>query len=169
MTSIKKAYTGIVGILEAALAENPKAKVADVIEAVRAEASAKTTRAGGSTFIKDVEGNVVAVSCYYFKRWMPLVGEKAVEFGKKANTVTGLNTMCKEGTSHWTKQQAEARKAEVSMIDKLKSGELATTDIDAEKARIEEQRKRIEPTELGFAEEAEVRAYLEQSGVKLAA
>ena len=77
MATVKKAYQDIVSFLEA----NKDAKVSKVLEQVIEMASAKANRSEGSTFIKDASGNAVAILDYYFKRWMPLVGDKAVDFG----------------------------------------------------------------------------------------
>ncbi len=166
--SIKKVYQPIVELLQTTIANNPKAKITEVMDQVIAMASAKVSVGVGTTFLKDSAGNVVAIFDYYFKRWMPLVGANAVEFGKKANTATGFNTMSKEGVSHWTKQQREADNANKALIDRVVKGELQAGDIPAEQAKIEEARKAIVETTLGFATEDEVRAYLANEGVTLA-
>lgn len=166
MTQVKKAYQSIVELLEA----NKDVKVSKIFDQVVELASAKTrTASEGSNYIRDVNGNVVAILDYYFKRWMPLVGEKAVDFGAKAKTATGFNTMCKEGVSAWTKQQREARNASAALLQRLLSGELTNEQIPAEQARIEEERKAIVPTELGFADQESLMKYLKKSGVELSA
>lgn len=164
--TIKKAYVEIINLLEA----NENAKVKSILDQVRELASAKVgAREGGSTFIRSVEGNVVAVLDYYFKRWMPLVGEKAVEFGAKKSTSTGLNTMSKAGVSEWTKQQRVAKAAEADLLAKVAAGEIQPADIQAEQAKIEEARKAIAETDLGFAERDEVLAYLAENGIQVEA
>lgn len=165
MTKVKTAFQPIVDLIEAAIANDPKVRAKDLINEVIALTAAKIATGVGSTIMKDASGAVVAIRCYYFKRWMPLVGDKAVEFGKKANTATGLNTMCKEGSSHWTKQQREADAANKELISKVISKEITPDDIPALQAKIEEDRKVIVPTELGFATEEEAREYLAASGV----
>lgn len=165
--SIKKAYEPIINLLVSAVEADAKVKVSAILEQVRELASAKVARGEGSSFIKDASGTVVAIHDYYFKRWMPLVGDKAVEFGAKAKTSTGLNTMCKEGVSHWTKQQRAAQLANEAILTKLKAKEITADDIDALQAEIEVTRKAIAPTELGFASEAEVRDYLAANGITL--
>lgn len=163
--TVKKAYTDIVNFLEA----NKEATVADVLEDVIAMASAKTARStAGSTYLMDTEGNPVAIFCYYFKRWMPLVGDDAVEFGAKKNTATGYNPMCKEGVSNWSKQQREAKAANEGLVDRIASGTLAVEDIRGEQEAIEEARKQIIETDLGFETKDEVIAYLEDLGLELA-
>lgn len=167
MTQVKKVFQPIVDLLETAIANDPKVKAKDLVEQIIALAAAKVAVGVGSSFIKDAAGVVVAVRCYYFKRWMPLVGDKAVAFGKKANTATGLNTMSTEGSSHWTKQQREADTANKAIMSKVISKEITPDDIPALQAQIEEARKVIVPTELGFASEEEVREYLTANGVSL--
>lgn len=82
------------------------------------------------------------IFCYYHKEW-ELV--KQVEYGKKANTSTGLNSMCKVGTNQWTKQQREFKKARADLLDLVATGELAIEDINEEIAKLEEEKDRIVP------------------------
>lgn len=156
MTTVKKAFQPLIDFLEANADKKVKSILAEVIELTKAQ----TTRMEGSSFIKDATGTVVAIHDYYFKRWMPLVGPSAVDFGQKLKSATGLNTMCKEGVSNWTKQQREAKNGLASLLSKVASGELAPADIAVEQAKLEEARKAIVPTELGFATQEEVEAYL---------
>jgi hypothetical protein len=69
-----------------------------------------------------------------------------VEFGKKASTASGYNTMCKEGVSFWTKQQRVAKQRNEALLTKLESGELEVKDLEAERAAIEGERKEIRPS-----------------------
>lgn len=163
--SVKKAYQDIVALLEA----NRDVKVSKVIDQVIELASAKVGRAEGNTYVKDAQGNTVAINDYYFKRWMPLVGDKAVEFGAKLKTATGFNTMCKEGVSAWTKQQREAKNANAELLQKVAAGEIQPAEIASHQAAIEEARKAIAPTELGFDSIEALNKYLKKSGVELAA
>lgn len=118
-----------------------------------------------ATSITNNAGECVAILDYYFKRWMPLVGDEAVVFGKKANSHTGYSTMCKEGTSLWTKQQRLAKQAISDLLVKLESGELAAEDISEAKQEIESTRVSIEETDLGFVTKDEVVTYLTDAGV----
>lgn len=163
--TVKKAYAEIVNLLEA----NRDVKVSKIIDQVIELASAKVGRTEGSTFVKDAAGQTVAILDYYFKRWMPLVGDKAVEFGAKQKTSTGFNTMCKEGVSAWTKQQREAKNASAELLKKVAAGEIAPSDIASHQAAIEEARKAIVPTELGFDSVEALNKYLKKAGVELAA
>lgn len=157
MTKIKKAFEPIVAHLRA----NMKATVGDVIETIEAMAAAKTGGAGGSTtLIKAPDGNVVAIFDYYFKKWMPLIGDGAVEFGRKAGSTSGYSTMSKIGTSLWTKQQREAKTAMSAILVDLEAGDLEIKDISDRKASIEADRKAIVETEFGFTSEDDCKAYL---------
>lgn len=164
MTQVKKAYQAIVDLLEA----NREVKVSKILDQVIAMTEAKAARSEGSTFIKNDKGETVAIQDYYFKRWMPLVGPGAVEFGAKAKTATGFNTMCKDGVSHWTKAQRDAKNASADLLKQVSAGAIKPADIAAHQAKIEEGRKAIAETALGFASEDEVRKYLAKNGVKVA-
>lgn len=165
MTQVKKAYQGIVDFLEA----NKEVKVSKILDQVIEMTMAKANRSEGSTFIKDAKGNTVAILDYYFKRWMPLVGDKQVEFGAKLKTSTGFNTMCKDGVSAWTKQQREAKNASAELLKKVASGEIKPADIALHQAEIEKARGAILTTDKGFATEEEVRKYLAKQGVEVTA
>lgn len=164
MATIKKAFQPIVDILTA----NPDKKVKDILAQVTELASAKVANAGSAS-IRDAEGKVVAILDYYFKRWMPLVGDKAVEFGAKQGTPTGFNSMSKAGTSAWTKQQRAAKTANEQLLADVVAKKVAPENLQAELDKIEAQRKSIEKTDLGFETEEQVREYLKKNGVKLAA
>ena len=94
----------------------------------------------GATHLKDEEGNVIAVYCYYHKKW-ELVANHI--YGAKVGTTTGLNSMCKLGVNQWTTQQRVAKKAKEDLLTKLQSGEIAVEDLASEQEAIEEQRNAI--------------------------
>lgn len=121
-TSVKKQYQDLVAFLQA----NEGKKVSTILPQVLEMVSGKST---AKTFIKDHDGNTIAIYCYYHKQW-ELLSE--VEYGKKANTATGFNTMCKTGVSHWTKNQRNKQKLKEELLQKVASGELAYTEIDSE-------------------------------------
>lgn len=159
--AIKKMYKEIYDLLEANQSEKVRTVMKEVLELI----TSKRNRTVGNAVIKNTEGEVVAINCYYFKRWMPIVGVCAVEFGIKKSTATGFNAMCKEGLNHWTTQNNAAKKAHNLLLDRLESGELATNEISSEKARIEKVRLTRVGTDLGFAEQDEVETYLDEMGV----
>lgn len=83
----------------------------------------KNSNGSGSrtTAYYDANRNLVAVYCYYHKQW-ELVS--SIEYGKKAGTKTGLNTMCKEGVSAWTKSNRAKVKAKDDLLALYTAGEI---------------------------------------------
>jgi hypothetical protein len=140
MATIKKAFQPIISFLEA----NRDSKVKTILDGVIELASAKTGGGGRSSenVLRDAEGNVVAVFCYYHKKYEPVAD---VEYGKKATSSTGLNSMCKEGTSNWTKQQRAAKKAGEELLSQVSAGEIAIEDIEAMRTQIKEDTAAITP------------------------
>lgn len=136
MTTIKVQYKEVIAFLEA----NKGKKVASILDEVKTLCEAKKGGSNGQTFIRDEAGNVTKVFCYYHKKWEDI---STVEFGVKKNTATGLNTMCKEGVSNWTKQQRIAKQEEAKLLDKLISGELSQEDLAAAREQIDFQRQTI--------------------------
>lgn len=164
--TIKKAYTELNDLLVA----NKGKKVEDILEAAQEIMAAKKgARAEGGSFIRDEAGNVVAILDYYYKRWMPLVGDEAVEFGLKKSSTTGYNTMCKAGVSAWTRQQREATQANEALLSQVAEGKIKPENIKAEQDKIEARRTAIEDTDLGFATREELDEYLANNKVKIAA
>lgn len=147
MATIKKAFQPIMSVLSAALAAN--AVDQSVFDEVEALTLAKVGAGGGkaTTFHKDENGVVVAVKCYFHKLWMD---PRVAEFGTKASSATGLNSMCKDGVAKWTKAKSEAKKAEAAILTRLTAGEITAEDIPAEQARIAEEAAVIVPREDGY-------------------
>ena len=143
--AIKKSYTDIVNFLQA----NENKKVSTVLDEILAMCESKKQ---SSTFIKDSDGKIVAIYCYYHKQWEILID---VPYGSKANSTTGFNTMCKVGTSMWTKQQRNAKKANEELLDNVMNGNILASDIQGHKDDIEAVRKTINLTDMptGFANE----------------
>jgi hypothetical protein len=133
--AIKKVFAPIMAILES----NLSASVADVIEQVRAATSAKTGGGGGKAvnFVRNEAGIVTAVKCYAFDKWMD---PRLVPFGAKANTPTGLNTMCKAGVSVWTQAQSNFKKGKDAIVGKLLANELTSEEAQAQIAELEAAR-----------------------------
>ena len=94
------------------------------------------------TFLKDEDGNVTHIFCYYHKKWEDVT---VAEYGGKKGTATGLNTMCKEGVSNWTKQQRVKKQSEAGLLTKVISGELMPDELPAEQLRLSEEAKVIKP------------------------
>lgn len=160
--SIKVAYTEIVNHLQA----NKNVQVSQVLPAIIEMASAQRT-SSASLSVKDTEGNIVALFCSFFKRWMPIVGSETVEFGLKASSSTGYNNMSKEGLSQWTKKQRVAKTATSAIIDQLENGEIQASDISSIRAEIEATRNSPVETDLGYAEKQEVVSKLTSEGFEV--
>lgn len=145
MATIKKAYVDIIALLQA----NLSMAVSDILPDVIELASAKTGAGGGkaTTYHKNEDGEVVGILCYYHKLWMD---PSKVEFGAKTGSATGLNPMCKDGVSKWTKQKNDAKKASAALLDLVAAGDLAVEDIAAEQVKITEAAGAIVPREDGY-------------------
>lgn len=122
----------------------------------------KNSNGSGSrtTAYYDDNRNLVAVFCYYHKQW-ELVDH--IEYGKKAGTKTGLNTMCKEGVSAWTKNNRTKAKVKDDLLSQFTAGAI---DNDTFKASLQalDEPAIIEPhsdEEHSFADIAALEAYLE--------
>ena len=145
MATVKKAYVEIVELLES----NLGVTVEEILPEVIKLAQAKTGAGGGkaTVFQRNEDGEVVAIKCYYHKLWMD---PRVVEFGKKATSPTGLNNMCKDGVSKWTKQQREVKLAESNILAQVTAGDLPVEEIADEQARIAEEASRVEAREDGY-------------------
>lgn len=133
MTTIKKAYIEIANLLN----DNKTKKVATILPQLMELMTAKSSGGSdiGKTFLRDDNGEVFAVYCYYHKMW-ELTSE--CDFGAKKGTASGLNTMCKEGVSRWTKQQRVAKKTKEALLDGIASGDIEVGDLVEKQAEIEE-------------------------------
>lgn len=129
-TQIKKAFVELVNLLEA----NKGKKVSTIMPQILELASAKVA----STTFHKVDDEVVAIYCYYHKQWELIAN---IPYGLKASTASGYNTMCKEGTSQWTKQQRQAKQRKEALLDDVASGKLDAKMLGGELEAIEEQRK----------------------------
>ena len=141
-TTIKKAFVPIISLLTA----NPTAQVSDILDQAIELTQAKSGGGGGkaTAFHKNEEGVVIAILCYYHKLWM---NPQEVDFGKKASSATGYNSMCKDGVSKWTKQQSVAKQAKNQLLDDLAKGEVSSDNLPTLLADIEAERNAIIPRE----------------------
>lgn len=138
MATIKKAYEAIVELLEA----NRNVKVEKIIDSVIELASTKKSGggAGGRTFVKDAEGTVVAIRCYYLQKW---VNPAEAEFGAKTGTPTGLSTMTKYGTSQWTKQQRAYKQGQAALLQEVTAGTVQPHELPEKMAALEAARDEV--------------------------
>lgn len=165
--TIKKDYQAVMSLFAQAIETLKTNKVKkSVIEEVTAQyneavfiTSSKKSNGSGSssTAYFDEDRNLVAVFCYYHKKW-ELVSN--IEYGKKAGTKTGLNTMCKEGTSAWTKNNRALQKQKDALTQQMLKGELTHDEF---KQQYENISFAIEPhsdEEHSFATLDDLKAYL---------
>lgn len=139
MANVKKQYEAIFEVLQTALEAKPKCQLQSVMPALMEIMEAKNGGGKGTTFHK-VDDQVVAIYCYYHKRW-ELV--EHIPYGVKKSTATGLATMCKAGVSSWNKQLNDAKRRKNELLDKVASGDVAALDLPRELALIEEDRNHI--------------------------
>lgn len=136
---VKKAFEEVFALLEA----NQNRKVSSIMPELMELMSRKSAGGvDGRTFIKDDDGNVIAVFCYYHKKW-ELVCD--CEYGTKKGTASGLNTMCKEGVNQWTKQQRDKKKANEEILALVVAGKLSVDKIASEQHIIDLRAKEILP------------------------
>jgi len=143
MSTIKKGYTDLYAILLA----NADKKVKTVMDLL---IPIMESQQRDKNHYIDEDGRLV-IFCYYHKQWEWV---DQVPYGKKANTVTKLNTMCKVGTNQWTKQQREFKSAGTDLLELVASGELLPEDISTKTDEFEEHRIRIVPLEVAHWNEA---------------
>lgn len=131
---IKKQFSDIYEFL----VKNQEKKVRDILPMLTKIMSSKNQE---RTYLA-INGNIIAIYCYYHKKW-ELVDY--IEYGKKASTATGLNTMCKEGVRMWTRQQNEAKKQKEVLLAKIATGQINTEKLNEALRQLEAERAKIEP------------------------
>jgi hypothetical protein len=143
--AIKKQFVELVDFLKA----NENKKVNTIMAELMTMMESKKR---DSTVLKDEQGNVIAIFCYYHKQWELL---KDVPYGAKASSVSGYNTMCKVGVSKWTKQQALAKKAKEDILTQVQNGEIDPSEIKIKLAEVEANRNVIDETDMpiGYIDE----------------
>lgn len=134
MSNIKKQFTSLHSLL---MANQGKKLTNNLVEQFEELMIAKVA---STTIRKDGEGNVTHVFCYYHKEWEDV---SEVQYGKKASTASGLNTMCKQGLSNWTKQQRKMKQAKAKLLDDVASELVDASEVSNFIAEIEEQAKTI--------------------------
>jgi len=155
--AIKKAFQDVVAFLE----ENKSKPVSKVLNEVISMCSAKSGGGtGGSNVRKDANGVVTHIKCYYHNKWEPVNkdgsgDDKHCAYGVKATSSTGLSTMCKEGTSNWTKQQAASKKASKQLLADVAAQKVKPTDLVKEMEAIEKARTVVVARKDGIGEAVE--------------
>ena len=139
MTIVKKQFEELHALLEL----NKNKKVSTILPQLIESMQKKNNASGqANTFLKNDEGVVTHVYCYYHKKWEDVT---VCEYGSKKGSSTGLNTMCKEGVSNWTKQQRVKKQAEAAILTKVMSQEITVEDIPEEQAKLVDASKLIQP------------------------
>ncbi len=161
---IKKVHTEIIDFLK----NNETKQVSEILSQI-IEISSTRRKTAKMTNLKNSDGKIVGILCHYYKKWMPLVGDLAVEFGEKKTTSTGINPMSKLGLAQWAKQNNLAKKLNSQLVERVISGELSVEQLAEEKEKIEEQRKQVAKTELGFEAKEEIINYLRENGIEIIA
>lgn len=123
--TIKKSYAEIISFLEA----NATKKVSTILADKDFLLLVSQTRQA-KTFLTDEHGEVIAIYCYYHKQW-ELLSE--VDYGKKASSTTGYNTMCKVGVSKWTKQNNAVKQVGEQVLEMLEQGKIQASEIQSTK------------------------------------
>jgi hypothetical protein len=131
--TIKKQFVDLVKLLEDNKGKKVSTIMPDILDLVSSQKRDKTV-------LKDDEGNLIAIFCYYHKQWELLCD---VEYGVKASRPSGYNTMCKIGVSKWTKQQSVAKKANERVLNDVSEGKILPSDIKVQMKTIEDDRKTI--------------------------
>lgn len=139
MSNVKKMYVELIALLEANEGKKVSTIMPEVLELVSSKSMSKT--------FHKIDGEVVAIYCYYHKQW-ELVSD--VEYGSKKGTATGLNTMCKSGVNLWSKQQRDAKKARDLLLTQVSEGEVDPSELTNKLAEIEEVKSIITLNEVGY-------------------
>lgn len=139
MTIVKKQFEE----LHTLLVDNKNKKVSTILPQLIELMQKKNNASGQSnTFLKNDEGVVTHIFCYYHKKWEDVT---VATYGSKKGSSTGLNTMCKEGVSNWTKQQRVKKQAEAAILTKVMAQEITVDDIPEEQAKLTDDSKVIIP------------------------
>lgn len=109
--STKKVFVELLTFLET----NKSKKIIDVLDKIKDLTNSKKNNI---TIAYDNKKKAYAIFCYYHKQWELL---SDVEYGKKASSKSGFNTMCKIGTNAWTKQQSVARAKKSGLLNDVAS------------------------------------------------
>lgn len=146
--TIKKQFVELVDFLET----NKNKKVGTILEQVLSMVESKKR---DNTVLKDENGNVIAIFCYYHKQWELI---KDVSYGKKASSASGYNTMCKMGVSKWTKQQSTAKKSKEDILTKVQNGDIEANEIKVHLDEVEVTRTMIDTFDMpkGYLNEEDV-------------
>lgn len=131
--SIKKNYVELWTYLN----KNKDKKVSELLSDIEIIV---TSKKNNITIAYDDKGKAYAIFCYYHKQWELL---SDVEYGKKASSKSGFNTMCKVGTNLWTKQQSTAKNAKAKLLSDVATSKVKPSDLPIRLNEIEDARNAI--------------------------
>lgn len=134
--------------------------ISDAQKAELLSAAAKATSKEVVTIYDTLSGELLAIKCYYFQRYMLRVTEDKVEFGPKANSKTSLDSMCRAGSTLWYKQYNTYKKALVALKDDYIEQKVTREQYDSKLIALEQLKAFRETTTLGFATREEAIKYL---------
>lgn len=136
---VKKQFEELYAVLSA----NENKKVSTILpQLVELMSKKGGGQHGGKNYLVNDEGQVTHVYCYYHKKWEDIA---VAEYGQKKGTATGLNTMCKEGVSAWTKAQRIKKQANEAILQEVIDGKLDPSMIAERQLQIAEEAKIVEP------------------------
>jgi len=141
-SNVKKVYIPLIELLEANKNKSIKTLMPEILALTQSKTQAKTYRVNEN-------GEVTHVFCYYHKLWEDV---SIAEYGAKAKTASGLNTMCKEGLSNWSKQQRDYKKAKSQILDQVVAGTLSADKVEDTLHDLEQAKDQIVLREDGHGE-----------------
>ena len=133
MSSVKKNFEEIYALLRA----NGNLKVKDLMPELLELMSSKQRDKNHKT---DEHG--LWIFCYYHKEW-ELTSQ--VEYGAKAGSATGFNSMCKVGVNTWTRQQREFKTDKANLLEEMIVGNLEASDLHSRVEELETIKKAVTP------------------------
>lgn len=157
--AVKKAFQPIVAFLEA----NKDKTVSEILGDVIALTAAKGSRVASAS-LKDADGKTWAVRCYWHEQWELVDGEGAVEYGPKANTSTGLNSMCRSGTNQWNAANNGKKKQKEQIFQDLMAQKITHEEAQAQTAELNKPVEKVMDVP-GYATKEEAVAALAAMGI----
>lgn len=133
--STKKSYVELVTFLRA----NKDKKISAILSTDEFIALIESKKIQEVTRYNE-KNELTHIFCYYHKQWESIT---ECEYGQKASTAWGLNTMCKIGVNQWTKQQAVAKDAKSNLLNEVAEGKLLPKDIPSRITEIDEAKDKI--------------------------
>lgn len=138
--NIKKQFAEVYEILSA----NQDKKVSSILELLLPVMESKQRDSNQ----RINEAGNLEIFCYYHKEWEDTT---LIEYGRKANTKTGLNTMCKVGVNCWTKQQRDYKEAKASLLEQIADKKITPDQLPGLISDLETEKDRILTIEEYFA------------------